>query len=104
MPAEQKVLTPEEVKALARPIKKETSRKKTTTGRPPLFKEPPRGQVTGPFGDGPKQWIVCTTCTKLFSTKENPVRYGIRPRHAKKHLADHRMGRIKRPAKAKAKK
>lgn len=67
----------------------------------PIYQEPPRGQFKGPIVNRPADWIVCTTCSKLFSTPEKQVRYGIRPRHAAKHLNDHKMGRIRRPVEAK---
>lgn len=103
MQADQKELTVEEIKALARPINLTKRKKAAGHSRPPTFREP-RGQFKGQIREGPKQWIVCTPCSQMFSTKENPRRIGIRARHAAKHLADHRMGRIKRPTEPKAKK
>lgn len=94
----ERVFTPDELKKMARPVKKKSVRGKRAAGadRPAIIKEP-RGQQSGAIRQGPANWIVCTICTKLFSTKDKTVRYGVRPRHAAKHLADHRMGRIKRP-------
>ena len=65
--------------------------------RVPILKEPPRHQQKGSITKGPTTWVECSFCSKLFSTKEKPVRYGVRKRHAARHLADPRGGRIKRP-------
>lgn len=86
-----------EGKGKVAPEKKTPSRKVKGKQRAPIYREPPRGQMKGPIVAGPTEWIVCVTCSRLFSTPEKPVRYGIRKRHAKKHLADHRLGRIRRP-------
>lgn len=86
-------LTLDQIAEIAPKLKRKPSAGK---GRPKILREP-NGQQFGPIRKGPATWIVCTTCTRMFSSKENPVRYGIRPRHAKRHLADHRMGRIRRP-------
>lgn len=80
------------------------ARKRKGAQKAPIYREPPRGQMKGPIVAGPTDWIVCVTCSRLFSTPEKPVRYGIRKRHAKKHLADHRLGRIRRPVEPEAKK
>lgn len=82
-----------DVLAEATGVKRRSDRPKK---RPRVFAEP-KGQIKGPIVAGPTEWVVCTTCSGLFSTKTNPVRFGIRKRHAAKHLADHRMGRVKRP-------
>lgn len=81
-----------------KPVDKRAPRA-STKAKPkvPIYKEPPRGQHKGPIIAGPTDWIVCSTCSKLFGTKEAPIRYGIRKRHAKRHLRDHQMGRIRRP-------
>lgn len=79
------------------PERKTPARKQKGKQRAPIYREPPRGQMKGPIVAGPSEWIVCVPCSRLFSTPEKPVRYGIRKRHAAKHLADHRLGRIRRP-------
>jgi hypothetical protein len=84
--------------------RKRAAERAPVRGHAPVYREPPRGQTRGPIVRGPRGWIVCTTCSGMFSTEENPVRYGIRPRHAAKHLSDHRMGRIRRPVDTKEKK
>jgi hypothetical protein len=92
--AEQKVLSKDELSKIKRP--KDTPVKvEIEKGRVPVFEI--RGQTKGPIVAGVREWVVCTTCSRLFSTKEEPKRIGIRKRHAAKHLADHRMGRIRRP-------
>jgi hypothetical protein len=65
--------------------------------RVPIYREPPKGQFKGPITKGVAEVIVCASCSRLFSTPEKPIRYGVRKRHAARHLQDHKMGRIRRP-------
>lgn len=101
-PDAKKIMSKEALAKLAKPVDKAATRQKTSKKtKAPLFKAPPKGQFKGPIQKGPTEYIECSTCSRLFSTKEEPVRIGIRKRHAAKHLNDHKMGRIKRPAAAK---
>lgn len=56
--------------------------------------------MKGPIWPGPVELIICVHCSRLFSTEEKPVRYGVRKRDAARHLKDHRAGRIRRPTEA----
>lgn len=80
-----------------REVEERKGKKTSADQRVPIMREPPRHQQKGQIVKGPTTWVVCPACTKLFSTKTKPVRYGVRKRHAARHLADHRGGRIKRP-------
>lgn len=59
---------------------------------------PIKAQTTGQIRKGPPAYIVCAICTRMFG---RPT--GTRKRHAAKHLADHRMGRIRKPVAPEAK-
>lgn len=91
-------------KGRAKAVAEKRGVRTTKKQKAPVYREPPKGQLKGPIVKGPTDWIVCTTCSKLFSTPEKPVRMGVRKRHAAKHLADHRMGRIRRPVEKEEKK
>lgn len=94
-PMDMKVL--EKVHAKRKPKARQAPRADAGPTKSPVYREPPKAQARGPIVAGPTDWVVCSTCSRLFSTKESPVRYGVRKRHAARHLSDHRMGRIKRP-------
>jgi len=78
-------------------IRRERGAKHARDGHDRSASMPPKAQAKGPIVRGPGELLVCQPCSRLFSTPEEPRRVGIRKRHAARHLADHRMGRIKRP-------
>ena len=69
-------------------VKRQSKRKKQAVRR----EEPPRAQFAGQITKGPRAYIVCSTCSRLFGI----ANYGIPKQQARQHLEDHRMGRIRK--------
>lgn len=57
---------------------------------------PPRGQAKGPITKGPRTYEYCSTCSRIYGTKEAPLRIGVPHQLVRQHLEDHRMGRIRK--------
>ena len=58
----------------------------------------PKGQIKGPIRHGPTSVVACRPCTNMFGyTRDDggPAVIGVLARLAKRHAADHRLGRIK---------
>lgn len=61
-------------------------------------REAPAGQARGAFSKGPRAYVTCAPCTRMFGyiRKDGaPAVIGVSKQHARRHAQDHKLGRIK---------